>query len=266
MVYISYSRKDRVFVEKLVSDLNTKGISTWVDVHQIKPGEMWQERIKEGIENASMFILVLSENYLSSNWLSIELAFATSKKIIPIKISDLDVNSVPSVIGNIQWIDFVEDYSIGFDKLIELFPDEVKNPTPLQKQKEEVKGYVFISFCETDEDFVSFLREFLKSQDFAYWDFVEGDRNYDIQFFHELESTINDSEAVLSIISPDWKMSKWTTREFFYAEDIGKPVLLLRVKKSKPILPISGLPYIDFVDDKELGFEKLAKELVKRLK
>ena len=91
MVYISYSRKDKAFVDRLVSDLNSKGINTWVDVHQIKPGEMWQDRIKEGIENAAMFILVLSENYLSSNWLSIELAFATSKRIIPIKISNLDV-------------------------------------------------------------------------------------------------------------------------------------------------------------------------------
>jgi len=109
------------------------------------------------------------------------------------------------------------------------------------------------------------LRDFLKSQEFAYWDFEEGDRNYHTQFFMELESVINDSVAVISVISPDWKKSRWSIREFFYSEEIGKPVLLLRVRITKPILAIAGLPYIDFVHENDKGFEKLGKELKKRL-
>ena len=81
----------------------------------------------------------------------------------------------------------------------------------------------------------------------------------------ELESVINDSIAVLSVISPDWKKSRWSVRDFFYSEEIGKPVLLLRAKITKPILAIAGLPYIDFVEDNGKGFEKLGKELKKRL-
>lgn len=106
----------------------------------------------------------------------------------------------------------------------------------------------------------------MKSQEFAYWDYEEGERNYHIQFSLELESVIDDSIAVLSIISPNWKESKWSTREYFYSDEIGKPIFLLRAKETKPILAIAGQPYIDFVNNPKTGFIKLEKELRKRLK
>jgi len=264
-IFINYSRKDKIFVDKLSKELNEYGINTWIDTQEISPGTMWQAEIKVGLEKSSIILVVLSTNYLSSSWTSIELGLALNKKIIPIKIDDLVPDKIPKPLRNLQWIEFYNNYKQGFDLLKKSIPPDYKSEQPLKAKKSKTKGYVFLSFSEDDSDFINGLRDFLKSQDFAYWDFEEGDRNYHIQFFLELESVINDSEAVISIISPSWKNSKWTIREFVYSEEIGKPVLLLRSKETRPILAIAGLPYIDFENDIKKGFDKLEKELRKRL-
>ena len=265
-VFISYSRKDRQFVEYLAERLNNHGVETWIDIQQIAPGEMWQNELKRGVENSDLFLVVLSENYISSAWTSIELALASNKKIIPLKISELLSENFPRIIQQLQWIDFSVSFSDGIESLLNAIPQNYKSNQPIEVKEAKSKGYVFLSFCEEDSKFVVELRKFLKLQNFAYWDFEEGERNYQMQFFLELETVINDSEAVLSIISPDWKKSRWTIREFFYSEEIGKPILLLRARATKPILAIAGLPYIDFVIDNTKGFEKLGKELKKRLR
>ena len=62
-IFISYSRKDNAFVDKLSKDLNENGIATWIDVQQISPGSMWQDELKAGIQKSSIVIIVLSSNY-----------------------------------------------------------------------------------------------------------------------------------------------------------------------------------------------------------
>lgn len=264
-VFISYSKKDKDFVFKLKDDLNKNGVYTWIDVEQINPGTMWQDEIKNGINKSNVFIIVLSENYFSSSWTSIELALAQDKKIIPIRIDNALYTKIPSAIRDRQWIDFNENYDNAFNLLLQAIPDSNKIKKPIKPNKILSKGYVFISFCDEDSAFVVELRKFLKSQKFAYWDYEEGERNYHIQFFLELEAVIDESIAVLSIISPSWKKSKWSTREYFYSDEIGKPIFLLRAKESKPILAIAGQPYIDFVKNPQNGYIKLEKELRKRL-
>lgn len=69
---------------------------------------------------------------------------------------------------------------------------------------------------------------------------------------------------MLCIISPSWKRSKWTPREFLFAEEIGKPVFLLRAKKLEPTLLIAGLSYIDFSQDASTGYQELNRELISR--
>jgi len=265
-VFLSYSNKDKDFVLRLNDDLKRNGIKTWFDIEQINPGSLWQDEIKNGIEKSNIVLVILSENYYSSKWVSIELALSNNKNIIPIKIDDAIYDTIPTSISNRQWIDFSQNYSNGLNLLLQSIPNNIKNDQPIKSSSALSKGYVFLSFCDEDSSFVMKLRSFLKSQGFAYWDFQEGERNYQIQFFLELESVIQDSVAVLSLISPSWKNSKWSIREYLYSEEIGKPIFLLRIKETNPILAIAGQPYIDFVINSGNGFINLEKELSKRLK
>ena len=85
-----------------------------------------------------------------------------------------------------------------------------------------------------------------------------------MQFHLELEGVIQGSEVMLCIVSPSWKRSKWTPREFLFAEEIGKPVFLLRAKKMEPTLLIAGLSYIDFTEDTYDAYQESDRELKRR--
>jgi len=47
----------------------------------------------------------------------------------------------------------------------------------------------------------------------------------------------------------------------FFSDEVGTPVFLLRAKKIGPTLAIAGAPFIDFLDNRMRGFERLDKEL-----
>jgi len=265
-VYISYSHKDRDFALKLVEDLNDKGIITWLDIQEIKPGERWMEVLSDGIKNASMFLVIVSKNYIESSWGNIEILSANdkNKKIIPIKIDNTNFNELKSILNRNQGIDFNENYKTGLNKLLNSIPESLIQNNPITHKTIKNKGYVFISYSEKDYQFIIELKRFLVSQKFAYWDYKDGDRDYHIQFSLELESIIMESVATLSVLSANWKYSNWPVKEYLFSEEIKKPVLLLKVKPMPPTLVIAGLPYIDFVLDKELGFERLSRELIRK--
>jgi hypothetical protein len=80
----------------------------------------------------------------------------------------------------------------------------------------------------------------------------------------ELEGVIKDAAGTVSVISPNWKQSKITRKEFYFSEEVGTPVFLLKVRDPGPTLALSGLTFIDFTRDHAKGFAKLDKELKRR--
>jgi hypothetical protein len=45
-VFISYSRKDSIFSNRLVDALNARGFEAYLDKKDILPGEPWKERLE----------------------------------------------------------------------------------------------------------------------------------------------------------------------------------------------------------------------------
>lgn len=60
LAFISYAKEDYEKVLSITSDLNDKGILTWFDKRMLLPGDDWQHRIEQAIEEADYFILFLS--------------------------------------------------------------------------------------------------------------------------------------------------------------------------------------------------------------
>jgi hypothetical protein len=56
----------------------------------------------------------------------------------------------------------------------------------------------------------------------------------------------------------------WAPREYFFSQEVGTPVFLLRAKPIAPTLAIAGYPYIDFIADLARGYEKLERELKRK--
>lgn len=266
-IFISYSRYDAKFVDRLSLDLRDNGVQVWIDTENIAPGTLWQEEIEKGLNGANALIFVISRHSIKSKWMFHELVAYTAKnkKIIPLIIEDVDSKELPAYISNIQWLDFKRDYDAPFATLLQTIgvPAGVK-PQTAQSKKKQSKGYAFLSYAEEDSDFTKYLKKFLKQNGYAYWDYEESDRDYHSQLYLELEGIISEASTTLSILSESWKRSPWTVKEFFFSEEVGTPVFLLKAKKMGPTLAIAGMSYIDFTQNIEKGLTKLHKELSRK--
>jgi hypothetical protein len=85
-VFISYSRKDLIFVERLAADLQAAGLQVWYDLSGLDGGTRWGREIQNSIEASQCFVVVLSPNSIDSEWVEKEFMYANSlkKKIIPL--------------------------------------------------------------------------------------------------------------------------------------------------------------------------------------
>lgn len=265
-VFISYSRRDNVFVERLTRDLQKEGIGVWMDVEQIVPGANWQKELEQGLEQALVLLYISSRHSIDSNWIKKEITISLSKdrKVIPIVIDDIGAMNMPIELAAIQWVDFRQNYDKAFDSLKTGLIAIVGEGKSIKAKPKKIKGYVFLSYAEEDSEFLAKLRLFLKDHRYAYWDFQESDRDYHAQIFLELEGIIHEATATLSILSPSWKRSQWAVKEYLFSEEINIPVFLLKAKELGPTLVIAGMPYIDFIKDTQRGFEKLARELKRK--
>lgn len=107
-VFVSYSRTDKEFVQRLAMDLQQAGLDVWWDLSDIQGSDVWERKIEEGLRTSQYFIVVLSPASLESRWVRREYLSADNKalKIIPLRLKAYD--EAPLTLRDIQPIDAVE--------------------------------------------------------------------------------------------------------------------------------------------------------------
>src|SRR5512138_2020464 len=110
-LFISYSRRDKVFVERFIQALNENGYSPddiWVDWKDIPASSKWENEIGKGIEGANSIIFVLSPSWASSAECIKELEFAAkfNKRLFPIVCHDVEPKAVRPELASLNWIFF----------------------------------------------------------------------------------------------------------------------------------------------------------------
>jgi WD40 repeat protein len=127
-VFISYSRRNKTFAERLARDLSDAGLEVWVDFRQIQGGELWQNEIFRGIERAEMVVFCMSPDSVMSEWCRREVLTARQqgKYIIPVMV----VNAVDALrqredmqwLLDVHFINFEGRYEAAFPELLEALP------------------------------------------------------------------------------------------------------------------------------------------------
>lgn len=119
-IFISYSRKDFYFAQKIVEALAVNKLDTWADWKNIPPSVGWEDEIYRGIEDADAFLFLVSPDSVRSKMCNAEIAHAVrnGKRIVTILIRDTDPASIPPDVSKIQWIQ-CRDGQADFDTAIE---------------------------------------------------------------------------------------------------------------------------------------------------
>lgn len=126
-IFISYSHQDKDFVDRLVGELKTSGISLWVDTVEIKVGDIFIDKISEGIDKMDYVGVVLSPDSVNSPWVQKELEIAMTQEIQGKKIKVLPILyrkcEIPNFLMGKLYADFTEEerYEMALEKIIDRF-------------------------------------------------------------------------------------------------------------------------------------------------
>ena len=136
-IFISYSRRDLDFAQKIVDALAANNLDPWIDWKSIPKGEKWLEEIYRGIEGADAFLFLISPDSVASEMCNKEITHAikNGKRILPIFIANVDNREVYDVTGKF----------------------------PHQKPKEEINQRNFIFCRDGRDDFDRAIEEIQKT-------------------------------------------------------------------------------------------------------
>lgn len=103
-VFISYSKSDSASLQKLENHLSvlrrTGAISTW-NCRKLLPGDKWDGKIKNELEEADLIIFLVSDDFLATDYIwDIEIARAIEREN-----ADPNIRVVPIIVRSCDWQD-----------------------------------------------------------------------------------------------------------------------------------------------------------------
>ncbi len=116
-IFISYSRRNKVFVERFLKALYDNGYSAdtvWVDWEDIPAVSKWEEEIRKGIEKANSVIFWAASRECEKE---LEVAAEYNKRLFPIVWQNVDPNTIRPELATLNWIFFRE--SDNFDEALQ---------------------------------------------------------------------------------------------------------------------------------------------------
>lgn len=143
-IFISYVKENRRDVERLVAEIEKRGVMTWLDRKDIKPGQRWADAIRSGIRDGAFFIACFSAEYQrrDKSYMNEELIIAIEElrqrstdsywfipvKLSPCEIPDRDIGA-GATLRSLQWVDLFEDWDNGVARILSVIRP---SPQPIQ--------------------------------------------------------------------------------------------------------------------------------------
>jgi formylglycine-generating enzyme required for sulfatase activity len=128
-VFISYSRKDMTFADRLEAALKARGVEVLIDRQEIYAFEDWWKRIQALIGQSDTVVFVLSPDAVESKVALREIAYAASldKRFAPIVCRRVENAAVPDALRRLNFIFFDdrEQFEASADRLTEALQTDI---------------------------------------------------------------------------------------------------------------------------------------------
>ncbi|MDX2137412.1 MAG: TIR domain-containing protein, partial [Chloroflexota bacterium] len=147
-VFISYSRKDTDFADKLRNDLRKAGFNVWIDRTGLPPGTRnWDKAIRHAINSSFAVLWLVSPNSYDSEFVQDEIAIADmlNRAIYPVWVAGENwFDCVPLGMGKSMHIDARSDnYNSAIEQIARALrgekPELAVLPTPMPAPVPEAK-------------------------------------------------------------------------------------------------------------------------------
>jgi WD40 repeat protein len=139
-VFLSYSRRDSAFVDRLSAALDVRGKAVWLDTGSIADAEVFPQAIRTAIEASDAFLFVITPDAVSSAYCEQEVSYAgeLGKRIVPVLRQPVEDSEIPREIRERNWIPFTEDteFDSATDRVVQALD------TDLEHRKEHTRWLV----------------------------------------------------------------------------------------------------------------------------
>lgn len=129
-VFVSYSRKDMTFIDRLEAALEARGVEALIDRREIYAFEDWWKRVEALIVQADTVIFVLSPDAVASEVALKEITFAASlnKRFAPIVCRRVPDQAVPEPLARLNFIFFDDEaqFDASADRLAEALATDLE--------------------------------------------------------------------------------------------------------------------------------------------
>src|SRR5580693_5431532 len=128
-IFISYSRKDMAFADRLEGALKARGFEPLIDRAEIYAFEDWWKRIEALIGRADTVVFVLSPDAIASEVCAKEVAHAAAlnKRFAPIVCRRADDSAIPDALRRLNFIFFddPEKFDSSLDRLTDALATDI---------------------------------------------------------------------------------------------------------------------------------------------
>jgi hypothetical protein len=116
-VFIVYARDDLEVARKLSRRMKDVGLSPWLDVDELVPGQVWKKAVLKALEESSVAVVLVSKNHEKGGFVreemnaAMKLLQSNEANVVPIVPVRIDDSAVPEQLAQIQWVDLREEGS-----------------------------------------------------------------------------------------------------------------------------------------------------------
>ena len=130
-LFISYSRAQTPFVDRLADQLEDMGYSLWLDYQSLVPARPWFQQIESWIDASDVVLLIASKESLTSKNVEPEWKRAANRKK-RILLVIFEAVPLPPELQSCEWVDFRNDYKKALQRLTQIIeqPGPPQSPPP----------------------------------------------------------------------------------------------------------------------------------------
>jgi hypothetical protein len=120
-IFISYSTKDLEFVQTWLKPLfDELGMPAWCSATDIRMAADWERQIRAALAQADWFVVVLSPDAQTSEWVQAETHWALEHKrgrVIPVMARGCTPEELHLKLGTLQYVDYRQDPAVAAARL-----------------------------------------------------------------------------------------------------------------------------------------------------
>jgi TIR domain len=122
-VFVSYSRADLAFADKLVAALEAHGIAVRIDRRDLPFARVWQDELIEMVRWADTVLFIISPDSVGAQWCEWEIGQVVKyqKRLGPIVYRPVEKDRIPEELSKLQYISFAppSDFDTAIERLVE---------------------------------------------------------------------------------------------------------------------------------------------------